>query len=113
MIKEMIKDFSYPIEEMGEIIKISKKESLDGKIEFSTSISSDSKSYPIIKDIDNMILVPKTIKSSLSDKKIVPEFVIFRTSENIHSLTIDIYELKEPIRTLGFLFRRFLHILPK
>jgi hypothetical protein len=108
MIKEMIKDFSYPIEEMGEIIKISKKVSLDGKIEFSTSISSDSKSYPIIKDIDNEIHIPKTI-----NKNIVPEFAILRTSENIHSLTVEIFELKEPIRTLGFLFRRFLHILPK
>jgi hypothetical protein len=93
---------------MGEIIKISKKESLDGKIEFSTSISSDSKSYPIIKDIDNVIHVPKTF-----NKNIVPEFAILRTSENIHSLTVEIFELKEPIRTLGFLFRRFLHILPK
>ena len=113
MVKEMIQDFSYPIEEMGEIIRISKKDSLEGKIEFSAGIGLPSVSYPIIKDIDNIIHVPKTIKSSLSDKKIVPEFVIFRTSGNIHSLSVDIYELKEPIRTLGFLFRRFLHILPK
>jgi hypothetical protein len=113
MIKEMIKDFSYPIEEMGVRIGISKKDSLEGKIEFSAGIGLPSVSYPIIKDIDNMILVPKTIKYSLSDKKIVPEFVIFRTSENSHSLTVDIYELEKPIRTLGFLFRRFFHILPK
>jgi hypothetical protein len=113
MIKEMIQDFSYPIEEMGEIIRISKKDSLDGKIEFSSGIGLPSASYPIIKDTDYRILVPKTITSSLSDKKLVPEFVIFRTSENIHSLIVDIYKINKPIRTLGFLFRRFLHILPK
>jgi hypothetical protein len=90
MIKEMIQDFSYPIEEMGEIVRISKKDTIEGKIEFSAGIGLPSVSYPINKDIDNIIHVPKTINSSLSGKKTVPEFVIFRTSENIHLLTIDI-----------------------
>ncbi len=47
MLKTMMTDFSYPTEEMGEIIKIPKRHSLDGKIEFSTSNESDTKSYPI------------------------------------------------------------------
>jgi len=108
MLKTMMTDFSYPIEEMGEIVKIPKRHSLDGKIEFLTSNGSDTKSYPIVKDIDNEIHVPKTLNNN-----IVPEFAILRTSEDIHSLTVEIIELKEPIRTLGFLFRKFLHILPK
>ena len=108
MLKKMMTDFSYPIEEMGEIIKIPKRHSLDGKIEFSTSNGSDTKSYPIIKDIDNEIHVPKTI-----NKNMVPEIAILRTSEDIHSLTVEIFELREPIRTFGYLFLRLLHILPK
>ena len=91
MIKKIIKDFSYPIEEMGKRIIIRKKDSLEGKFEFSAGIGLPSVSYPTIKDIDNIILVPKTIKSSLSDQDIIPKLVIFRTSENIYSIIVDVF----------------------
>jgi hypothetical protein len=108
MLKTMMTDLSYPIGEMGDIINIPRRHSLDGKIEFSISNGLDTKSYPIVNDIDNEIHVPKTLNNN-----IVPEFATLRTSADIHSLTVEIVELKEPIRTLGFLFRKFLHILPK
>jgi len=91
MIKRIIKDFPYPIEEMGKRIIIRKKDSVEGKFEFSSGTGSPSVSYPMLKDIDNIITVPKTIESSLTGQNIAPQFVIFRTSENIPSIIVDVF----------------------
>ena len=91
MTKKIIKDFSYPIEEFGKRIIIRKKDSVEGKFEFSAGVGLPSISYPTIKEIENIILVPNTIKSSLSDQDVIPQFVIFRTSENIYSIIVDVF----------------------
>lgn len=93
-MKKIVKiDYPYPVAEMGNIITISKENSINGNIEFSAGTGLPSNSFVIQIDKEYRFGIPKVIKEPLVEtiKEYRTEYIIFRTKEKINSIIIDIF----------------------
>lgn len=89
MIKEVPINQIIPIAEMGNLFVIRKKNSINGKIEFSTGTGGESISYLLNMDEDKTFDIPKIIETR--HLKYIPKYVEFKTDEKLDSIIVDIF----------------------